>query len=189
MKEIKNAIKSGKLIAISGIVGCGKTTLLKRVQDELRQEKDVIVSKSLSIDKGRVKLPTLIMALFYDLATEKDFRIPVQPEKRERKLQDLILKRQKPASYQPRGKEMMMNVLKNDDCVCSDDCEEPRCTVCGGCFCIISDGECISGCNCTVKDRLREKKIVVDKDSRLCMSLRDITAEAFLEFTAVLEIK
>ncbi len=98
LKEIKNAIKSGRLIAISGIVGCGKTTLLKRVQDELRQEKEVIVSKSLSIDKGRVKLPTLIMALFYDLATEKDFRIPVQPEKRERKLQELIRKRQKPVA-------------------------------------------------------------------------------------------
>ncbi len=72
--------------------------MLKRVQDELRREKEVIVSKSLSIDKGRVKLPTLIMALFYDLATEKDFRIPVQPEKRERKLQDLIRKRQKPVA-------------------------------------------------------------------------------------------
>ncbi len=98
MKEIKSAIKSGKLIAISGIVGCGKTTLLRRVQEDLRREKDIIVSKSLSIDKGRVKLPTLIMALFYDLATEKDFRIPVQPEKRERKLQDLIRKRQKPVA-------------------------------------------------------------------------------------------
>jgi type II secretory pathway predicted ATPase ExeA len=36
------------------------------------------------------------MALFYDLATEKDFKIPAQPEKRERKLRDLIRKRNKP---------------------------------------------------------------------------------------------
>jgi type II secretory pathway predicted ATPase ExeA len=38
----------------------------------------------------------LINALFYDLATEKDFKIPTQPEKRERVLRDLIKKRQKP---------------------------------------------------------------------------------------------
>jgi hypothetical protein len=37
----------------------------------------------------------LIMALFYDLATEKDFKIPTQPERRERALRDLIKKRQK----------------------------------------------------------------------------------------------
>jgi len=36
------------------------------------------------------------MALFYDLATEKDFKIPTQPERRERALRDLIKKRQKP---------------------------------------------------------------------------------------------
>jgi type II secretory pathway predicted ATPase ExeA len=37
-----------------------------------------------------------LSALFYDLATEKDFKIPTQPEKRERVLRDLIRKRQKP---------------------------------------------------------------------------------------------
>ena len=36
------------------------------------------------------------MALFYDLATEKDFKIPTQPERRERVLRDLIRKRQRP---------------------------------------------------------------------------------------------
>jgi type II secretory pathway predicted ATPase ExeA len=35
-------------------------------------------------------------ALLYDLATEKDFKIPTQPERRERALRDLIKKRQKP---------------------------------------------------------------------------------------------
>jgi len=35
-------------------------------------------------------------ALFYDLVNEKDFKIPTQPEKRERKLIEVIAKRHKP---------------------------------------------------------------------------------------------
>ncbi len=84
------------MVALSGIVGCGKTTTLKAIRQELIKEKEVLVSKSLSVEKGRVNLGTLILALFYDLATEKDFKIPTQPEKRERILQALIKKRQKP---------------------------------------------------------------------------------------------
>jgi type II secretory pathway predicted ATPase ExeA len=93
---LKTAIKQGQLIAVSGIVGTGKTTLLHRVQDELIREKEVLVARSLAVDKDRVELRTLIMALFYDLATEKDVKIPTQPETRERQLLDLISKRRKP---------------------------------------------------------------------------------------------
>jgi type II secretory pathway predicted ATPase ExeA len=96
LKELKTAIKQGQMIALSGIVGCGKTTTLKAIRQELSQEKEVLVSKSLSVEKGRVNLGTLILALFYDLAIEKDFKIPTQPEKRERALQALIKKRGKP---------------------------------------------------------------------------------------------
>jgi len=95
-KELKAAIKQGQMVALSGIVGCGKTTTLKAIRDELTREKEVLVSKSLSVEKGQVNLGTLILALFYDLATEKDFKIPTQSEKRERMLQELIRKRQKP---------------------------------------------------------------------------------------------
>lgn len=84
------------MVALSGIVGCGKTTTLKVIRNELTKEKEVLVSKSLSVEKGQVNLGKLIVALFYDLATEKDFKIPTQPEKRERLLQELIRKRQKP---------------------------------------------------------------------------------------------
>lgn len=94
-KEIKSAIKLGKLIALSGIVGCGKTAALRRLQEVLRKENDVLVSQSLSVDRDKVNLGTLIMALFYDLATEKGFSVPTQSEKRERKLRDLIKKRKK----------------------------------------------------------------------------------------------
>jgi type II secretory pathway predicted ATPase ExeA len=98
IQEIKVAIRQGQLITLSGVVGSGKTTLLKRIRQELVQEKEVLVSKSLSVEKGRVNLTTLILALFYDLATERDFKIPSQPEKRERALQALIKKRHKPVA-------------------------------------------------------------------------------------------
>ncbi|MEA1933786.1 MAG: AAA family ATPase [Thermodesulfobacteriota bacterium] len=50
------------------------------------------------MEKARVTLSTLIMALFYDLSTEKDLKIPTQAEKKERKLQELIKKRKKPVA-------------------------------------------------------------------------------------------
>ena len=64
----------------------------------LHEEGKILVSKSLAVDKGRVNLGTLIMALFFDLATEKSFTVPTQAEKRERKLRDLIKKRKKPVA-------------------------------------------------------------------------------------------
>ena len=94
--ELKTAITQGQLVAVAGLVGCGKTTLLHRVQAEVVREKEILVARSLAVDKDRVSLGTLIMALFYDLATEKDIKIPPQPEKRERQLLDLISKRRKP---------------------------------------------------------------------------------------------
>jgi type II secretory pathway predicted ATPase ExeA len=84
------------LVAVSGVVGCGKTTLLQRIQEELAREREILVARSLAVDKDRVNLGTLIMALFYDLATEKDVKIPTQAEKRERQLLDLIKRRHRP---------------------------------------------------------------------------------------------
>jgi type II secretory pathway predicted ATPase ExeA len=81
---------------LSGIIGSGKSTMLRRTQEALAQDKEILVSKSLSVEKGQISLATLIMALFYDLAIEKDFKIPTQPERRERALRDLIRKRQRP---------------------------------------------------------------------------------------------
>ncbi len=98
VQELKMAIQQGKLIAVAGIVGCGKTTTLKKIRDTLVKEGEIIVAKSLSVEKARVTLSTLMMALFYDLSTEKDFKIPTQSEKRERKLQELITKRKKPVA-------------------------------------------------------------------------------------------
>ena len=56
-KEIKFAIKFGKLVAISGMVGSGKTTVLRQIRDALEKEKEVLISKSLSVEKNRVTIP------------------------------------------------------------------------------------------------------------------------------------
>jgi len=42
VKELKVAIKQGQMVALSGIVGCGKTTTLKAIQQELNKEKEVV---------------------------------------------------------------------------------------------------------------------------------------------------
>ena len=46
--ELKAAIASGKLVALTGVVGCGKTVTLRRLQGALAKEGKIIVSKSLS---------------------------------------------------------------------------------------------------------------------------------------------
>jgi type II secretory pathway predicted ATPase ExeA len=68
--------------------------------NELYVEKEgkILVSKSLSVDKNRATLPTLIAALFYDLSTDKEIKIPALGEKRERELRDLIRKGKKPVA-------------------------------------------------------------------------------------------
>lgn len=95
--NIKHAIRSGGLIALTGIVGMGKTITLRRLQNAIREENRIIVSKSLATDKRHVTINTLYTALFADLATKKDGKLPTQAEKRERKLQSLIKEINKPA--------------------------------------------------------------------------------------------
>jgi type II secretory pathway predicted ATPase ExeA len=96
-QEIKAAASSGKLIALTGVIGCGKTTTLRRLFEVLAKENKIRVSKSLSVDKNRATLATLISALFYDLATDdKEVKIPSFGEKRERELRNLVKKGKKP---------------------------------------------------------------------------------------------
>jgi type II secretory pathway predicted ATPase ExeA len=96
-KDLKVAVQSGSLVALTGIIGCGKTTTLRRLFAALAKENKVLVSKSLSVDKNRATLATLIAALFYDLSTDdKEVKIPSLGEKRERELRDLIKKGKKP---------------------------------------------------------------------------------------------
>lgn len=97
---MKLAIRDGKLIVLAGIVGTGKTTTLRKIQDALEQdpEKEILVAKTLSVDGSQISLGTLILALFCDLTTVKDEPMPTQTERRERALRALIRKRKKPVA-------------------------------------------------------------------------------------------
>lgn len=70
-KELKITIAQGRLIAISGIVGSGKTTFLQRLIADLTKSKQIIVSRSLAVESSKVSLLTLMTALFYDLSPDK----------------------------------------------------------------------------------------------------------------------
>ncbi len=96
LQSIEAAINSGGIIALTGIVGIGKTTALRHMQESLRASKKVVIVKALATDKYKVNVNTLYTALFSDLPTGKDTKLPTQPEKRERKLQELIRKINKP---------------------------------------------------------------------------------------------
>lgn len=96
IQNVKAAIYQGGIIAITGMVGSGKTTLLRKIQEQLSDERQVIISRSLSTDKKRVTISTLYTALFLDLVKEKNFQAPTQPEKRERKLLEILKKNDKP---------------------------------------------------------------------------------------------
>jgi type II secretory pathway predicted ATPase ExeA len=64
---------------------------MRRLQQQLKEENKITVSKSLTVEKHSVKLTTLIAALFYDLATDKKVQIP-KGEQRERELRELVRK-------------------------------------------------------------------------------------------------
>jgi type II secretory pathway predicted ATPase ExeA len=98
LRELKSAVQQGKFVTMSGIVGCGKTTTLHRLQEQLEAEGEILVAKSLSVDKECVSLAALLVALFSDLSTDKDPKISTRPEKRERALRELIKKRKKPVA-------------------------------------------------------------------------------------------
>lgn len=98
LKDIKGAILEGRLIAVCGVVGSGKTVTMRRLQQQLKEENRITVSKSLSVEKHSIKLATLIMALYYDLGTDKQIQIPKQGERRERELRELVRKNKRPVA-------------------------------------------------------------------------------------------
>lgn len=97
-QAVRSGLASGRLMAITGPVGIGKTVCLHRMQDAIAKEKKVIVAESLSVDQVRSTIPSLIAALFYDLSREKALKIPTQGEKRERELQKLVVRGGKPVA-------------------------------------------------------------------------------------------
>jgi type II secretory pathway predicted ATPase ExeA len=96
VKDLKAAIYGGGLVAFTGIVGSGKTVLLARLQQQLRDEGQIEVCESLAFEVAKVTLTTLKLALYYDLATEKDGDITGKPEKSERALMKVMGRYHKP---------------------------------------------------------------------------------------------
>jgi type II secretory pathway predicted ATPase ExeA len=88
----------GRLIALTAVIGSGKTILSRRLRADLKREGRVIVSRSLSIDKAKISLPLLEAALFYDLTPEKTVKISSQSERRVRDLQELFRRAKKPVA-------------------------------------------------------------------------------------------
>lgn len=64
VREVCAAVATGHLIVVSGLVGLGKTHLLRRIEDELTRAGKVSVAKSLAVDKRRTSLPSRIEAMF-----------------------------------------------------------------------------------------------------------------------------
>ena len=98
LRDVRAAILGGRLIALTAIIGSGKTVLSRRLRAELEQEERVIVSRSLSIEKGKISLPLLEAALFYDLSSDRAVKIPSQSERRVRDLQELFKRAKKPVA-------------------------------------------------------------------------------------------
>ena len=97
-RDIRAAVMGGRLIALTSIIGSGKTILARRLRADLEREGRVIVARALSIDKAKISVPLLIAALFYDLTPEKTVKISSQSERRERDLQDLFRRVKKPVA-------------------------------------------------------------------------------------------
>lgn len=98
LRDIRTAILEGKLVAVCGVVGCGKTVTIRRLQQQLKEENRITVSKSLSVEKHNIRLATLIAALFYDLSPDKQVHIPKQGERRERELREMVKKGKRPVA-------------------------------------------------------------------------------------------
>ena len=98
MRDLRAAIQAGRLIALTAVIGAGKTILSRRLRDDLEREGRVIVSRALTVEKAKITVPLLIAALFYDLSPEKTVSISSQSERRERDLQELFRKAKKPVA-------------------------------------------------------------------------------------------
>lgn len=99
LDRMKMAIKHGGLIALSGMIGSGKTVTLRRLREDLKKEREVAICRSMSVQKDRVGLDSLMIAIYYDLTISKDLKIPSYSKERwVRELQDLISQKNKPVA-------------------------------------------------------------------------------------------
>jgi len=84
LRDVRAAILGGRLVALTAVIGSGKTILSRRLRAEL--------------EKAKITVPLLISALFYDLTPDKTVTISSQSERRERDLQELFKRAKKPVA-------------------------------------------------------------------------------------------
>ncbi len=77
-RDIRTAIIGGRMIALTAVIGSGKTVLSRRLRADLERDGRVIVSRSLSVDKAKISMPLLIAALFYDLRARPEINALIQ---------------------------------------------------------------------------------------------------------------
>jgi type II secretory pathway predicted ATPase ExeA len=87
-ESLKEHINQGHFVALTGSVGAGKTTLIRKVIADLKKSKSVLVGESMAIEKERINLSSLVQALFMDFGEKPD----KERESRDRKLFQLIEK-------------------------------------------------------------------------------------------------
>ncbi len=80
--NIKSAIWHGGIIALTGMVGVGKNTLLWKIQRQLIDEKQIVIRRSSSTDKKKLNIITFYTALFFGLVKDKNFKIPLAAEEK-----------------------------------------------------------------------------------------------------------
>ena len=97
IEQIRGAITAGRLVAVCGAIGSGKTVLLRRLQQMLQEDGEITVSRSLALEKRRLGRADFITALWYDVSTEPPMRIP-RGQGRERDLREWVRKHQKPVA-------------------------------------------------------------------------------------------
>ncbi len=95
-RQIKLDVRKGSVIAVSGMIGSGKTVTLRKLREGLTKEGKIFVARSLMVEKHKVQVSTLIAALFYDLHRSDKVYIPAQGEHKERALLELIRQERKP---------------------------------------------------------------------------------------------
>ncbi len=87
-ENLKEHIRPGHFVALTGAVGVGKTTLIRKLKLDLQKSRTVLISESQTIEKEKVNLTWIVQALFMDFKEKPDR----DRESRDRKLFQLIEK-------------------------------------------------------------------------------------------------
>lgn len=111
-REIITLLETGnRIIALTGIVGSGKTTMCENIWKHAQQNRNIFISTSYSIEIDKVSVKSLERALFSDLASKK-FKVARVNENREKQLCELIRKKNRPvALFVDEAHKLKINTL------------------------------------------------------------------------------